>query len=76
MSPVYLFLPGSLIRSIAQLEEKVAKLEGERFLLSRFQGDDKLIHFYTGFPDFITLKAVYLALQPTAKNIYLIECYF
>ncbi|XP_028437745.1 uncharacterized protein LOC114558160 [Perca flavescens] len=49
--------------------ELIARLQTKRFLLSRFQGDDKNIMFFTGFPDYNTLKAVFMALQPTAENM-------
>ncbi|XP_078127386.1 zinc finger BED domain-containing protein 5-like [Sander vitreus] len=49
--------------------ELIAHLQTKQFLLSRFQGDDKNIMFFTGFPDYNTLKAVFMALQPTAENM-------
>ncbi|XP_039655590.1 uncharacterized protein LOC120558601 [Perca fluviatilis] len=49
--------------------ELIARLQTKQFLLSRFQGDDKNIMFFTGFPDYNTLKAVFMALQPTAENM-------
>ena len=38
-------------------------------MVSNFQGDDKQVSFYTGFPDYATFKAVFMALQPTAENM-------
>ncbi|XP_030607385.1 uncharacterized protein LOC115795554 [Archocentrus centrarchus] len=48
---------------------KQADFQHSRFLLSRFQGDDETVQFYTGFPDYTTLEVVFAALQPTAENM-------
>ncbi|XP_075967277.1 uncharacterized protein LOC142970741 [Anarhichas minor] len=50
-------------------QEELLKLRKNRFFLERFQCDDRLIMFYTGFKDYITLMAVFMALQPTAESM-------
>lgn len=52
------------------LEEKGRELKSEQFFLQRLQSEPELIRFYTGFKDYSTLKALYLALQPTADTIW------
>ncbi|KAK0136896.1 hypothetical protein N1851_026918 [Merluccius polli] len=47
----------------------IIELQQKQFVVSNFQGDDKQISFYTGFPDYATFKAVFMALQPTAENM-------
>ncbi|XP_071316585.1 Fanconi anemia core complex-associated protein 24 isoform X2 [Trachinotus anak] len=44
-------------------------LTGEQLFLQRLQHEPEMILFYTGFKDYNTLKAFYLALQPTPKTI-------
>lgn len=56
-------------KTINDQAELIAQLQDKQFLLSRFQGDNKNIMFFTGFPDYNTLKAVFTALQPTAENM-------
>lgn len=56
-------------REIARLEEENQNLKLEQFHLQRFQCEPKMIMFYTGFKDYDTLKAVFLALQPTAESM-------
>ncbi|XP_076835700.1 uncharacterized protein LOC143481554 [Brachyhypopomus gauderio] len=56
-------------REITHLEEENRNLKREWFYLQRFQCEPKLIMFYTGFEDYDTLKAVFLALQPTAESV-------
>ncbi|XP_068568250.1 uncharacterized protein [Cebidichthys violaceus] len=56
-------------KTIACQEEELLKLRKNRFFLERFQCDDRLIMFYTGFRDYITLMAVFMALQPTAESM-------
>ncbi|XP_074502270.1 uncharacterized protein LOC141773958 isoform X1 [Sebastes fasciatus] len=57
------------LKTITCQEDELVKLRMNRFLLKRFQCDDRLITFYTGFKDYITLMAVFMALQPTAENM-------
>jgi len=56
-------------KTISDQELLILELQQKQFLISNFQGDDKLISFYTGFPDYATFKAVFMALQPTAENM-------
>lgn len=48
---------------IAWQEEENNRLRIEQFYLLHFQREPKLIMFYTGYTDYDTLKAVFLALQ-------------
>lgn len=56
-------------KTISEQAKLIAQLQNKQFLLSKFQGDDKNIMFYTGFPDYNTLIAAFMALQPTAENM-------
>ncbi|XP_041966785.1 uncharacterized protein LOC125303093 [Alosa alosa] len=56
-------------KTIGDQELLILDLKQKQFLISNFQGDDKQISFYTGFPDYETFKAVFMALQPTAENM-------
>ncbi|XP_035259887.1 uncharacterized protein LOC118231967 isoform X1 [Anguilla anguilla] len=56
-------------REIARLQEENETLRSEQFHLQRFQCEPKLIMFYTGFKDYDTLKAVFLALKPTSESM-------
>ncbi|XP_068450768.1 uncharacterized protein [Clinocottus analis] len=56
-------------KTIACQKEELVKLRKNRFFLERFQCDDRLIMFYTGFRDYMTLMAVFMALQPTAESM-------
>ncbi|KAL0962599.1 hypothetical protein UPYG_G00342320 [Umbra pygmaea] len=56
-------------KTISDQAAVIAQLQDKQFLLSRFQGDDKSIMFYTGFPDYNTLRAVFPAVRPTAENV-------
>lgn len=56
-------------KTIGDQELLILELRQKQFLISNFQGDDKQISFYTGFPDYDTFKAVFMALQPTAENM-------
>ncbi|XP_058616661.1 THAP domain-containing protein 1-like [Onychostoma macrolepis] len=56
-------------KTIGDQELLILELQQKQFLISNFQGDDKQISFYTGFPDYDTFKAVFMALQPTAENM-------
>ncbi|XP_060911932.1 uncharacterized protein LOC132988510 [Labrus mixtus] len=56
-------------REIAKLTEETDELLVSRFCLQRFQDDAKLLTFYTGFQDYVTLKCVYLSLEPTAERL-------
>ncbi|KAJ8277792.1 hypothetical protein GJAV_G00079990 [Gymnothorax javanicus] len=56
-------------KTIALQEEELVKLQNHRFCLERFQCGDRLIMFYTGFKDYMTLMAVFKAMQPTAENM-------
>lgn len=56
-------------KTIALQKEELVKLQSNRFFLERFQCDDRIIMFYTGFKDYMTLMAVFKALQPTADNM-------
>ncbi|CAL8376040.1 unnamed protein product [Arctogadus glacialis] len=56
-------------KTIADQETLIAELQQQLFGVSNFQSDDKQISFYTGFPDYATFKAVFMALQPTAENM-------
>ncbi|CAL8386485.1 unnamed protein product [Boreogadus saida] len=52
--------------TITDQEILIAELQQQ---LSNVQSDDKQISFYTGFTDYATFKAVFMALQPTAENM-------
>ncbi|XP_058879416.1 uncharacterized protein LOC131737014 [Acipenser ruthenus] len=54
---------------IGRLQAELGTLQENRFFLGRFQGVPQLITFYTGFNDYSTLNAVFLALQPTASSM-------
>ena len=54
---------------IAQLEMQCNQLQSRHFFMDRFCHDPISIQFYTGFKDYSTLKAVFLALQPTALTM-------
>ena len=56
-------------KTITDQEILIAELQQQLFGVSNFQSDDKQISFYTGFPDYATFKAVFMALQPTAENM-------
>ncbi|XP_070828615.1 uncharacterized protein [Chaetodon trifascialis] len=46
------------------------ELNSEQFFLQRFQFEPEVILFYTGFKDYGSLKAFFLALQPTPETIW------
>ncbi|KAG8561413.1 hypothetical protein GDO81_015340 [Engystomops pustulosus] len=50
---------------IARLQQRNAALEMNLFFLERFATDSSLIHFYTGFKDYSTLKVVFSTLTET-----------
>lgn len=56
-------------KRIRDLEEECQRLSDQLFFLDRFSNDAQSIMFYTGFKDYATLKAVFLALQPTASRM-------
>lgn len=63
----YAALPPSLqdqfeeaCKTIGDQELLILELQQKQFLISNFQGDDKQISFYTGFPDYDTFKAVFM----------------
>ncbi|XP_069805884.1 uncharacterized protein [Dendropsophus ebraccatus] len=53
---------------IARLQRRNAALEKNLFFLERFSSDSDLIHFYTGFKDYSTLKVVFSTLTETEGN--------
>ncbi|KAG9481177.1 hypothetical protein GDO78_010434 [Eleutherodactylus coqui] len=53
---------------IARLQQRNALLESNPFFLERFSTDSSLIHFYTGFKDYSTLKGVFLTLTETKDS--------
>ncbi|XP_041795398.1 uncharacterized protein LOC121608256 [Chelmon rostratus] len=55
---------------LSRLEANSRGLNSEQFFLQRFQYDPELIMFYTGFKDYSTLRAFYLALRPTPETIW------
>lgn len=56
-------------KTICEQGVLIKELQQKQFVVQNLKGDDKLISFYTGFPDYATFKAVFLALQPTAENM-------
>ncbi|XP_030070829.1 uncharacterized protein LOC115477858 isoform X2 [Microcaecilia unicolor] len=56
-------------KEITRLQQQTEVLEGKLFFLERFSNDSSLIHFYTGFKDYATLKALFLSLKPTTLNM-------
>ncbi|KAM8921766.1 uncharacterized protein RCH25_016480 isoform 2-T2 [Pelodytes ibericus] len=54
---------------IARLQQRNAAFEKSRFFLERFSSDPGLIHFYTGFKDYVTLKDVFSTLSPAEDNM-------
>ncbi|RXN29856.1 THAP domain-containing 1 [Labeo rohita] len=54
---------------ISRLSAENEALKSQQFGIQNFMGNPKLIQFYTGFPDYDTLRAVFLALQPTAQTM-------
>ncbi|KAM4013637.1 uncharacterized protein ACNLHF_003718 isoform 1-T1 [Anomaloglossus baeobatrachus] len=50
---------------ISRLQQRNAALEKNLFFLERFSSDSSLIHFYTGFKDYSTLKVVFSTLTDT-----------
>ncbi|XP_044128408.1 uncharacterized protein LOC122922045 [Bufo gargarizans] len=50
---------------IGRLQHRNASLEKSLFFLERFSTDSSLIHFYTGFKDYSTLKVVFSTLTET-----------
>uniref|UniRef100_A0A671M1R8 THAP-type domain-containing protein n=1 Tax=Sinocyclocheilus anshuiensis TaxID=1608454 RepID=A0A671M1R8_9TELE len=54
---------------ISRLSAENEALKSHQFGIQNFMSNPKLIQFYTGFPDFDTLRAVFLALQPTAQSM-------
>ncbi|XP_069064834.1 uncharacterized protein [Pleurodeles waltl] len=53
---------------IARLQQRTALLEGKLFFLERFSNDSNMIYFYTGFMDYVTLKAIFESLRPSSAN--------
>ncbi|XP_078515803.1 uncharacterized protein LOC144781052 [Lissotriton helveticus] len=53
---------------IARLQQRTALLEGKLFFLERFSNDSNMIYFYTGFMDYVTLKAFFVSLRPSSAN--------
>lgn len=53
---------------IARLQQRTALLEGKLFFLERFSSDSNMIYFYTGFMDYVTLKAFFASLRPSSAN--------
>ncbi|XP_026116957.1 uncharacterized protein LOC113095799 [Carassius auratus] len=54
---------------ISRLSAENEALRSNQFGIQNFMGNPKLIQFYTGFPDYDTVRAVFLALQPTAQSM-------
>jgi hypothetical protein len=54
---------------ISRLSAENEMLKNQEFGIQHIQRNQKLVQFYTGFPDFDTLDAVFLALQPTAESM-------
>ncbi|XP_022620326.1 uncharacterized protein LOC111236020 [Seriola dumerili] len=54
---------------VTEKELKRQVLKCEQFFLQRIQCEPEMIMFYTGFKDYNTLKAFYLALQPTPETL-------
>ena len=59
--------------ALEQEKKRSASLENkltlERFGVTRFANDDKLINFYTGFASYQMFRAFYECIEPTAKNM-------
>ncbi|XP_029454331.1 uncharacterized protein LOC115089974 isoform X2 [Rhinatrema bivittatum] len=56
-------------KEITRLQQRIEVLEGKLFFLERFSNDSSIIHFYTGFKDYATLKAMFSSLKPTTVNM-------
>ncbi|XP_063295473.1 uncharacterized protein LOC134582758 [Pelobates fuscus] len=54
---------------IGRLQQRNAAMEKNIFSLERFSTDSSLIHFYTGFKDYATLKDVFSTLTPADDNM-------
>uniref|UniRef100_A0A8C5Q909 THAP-type domain-containing protein n=1 Tax=Leptobrachium leishanense TaxID=445787 RepID=A0A8C5Q909_9ANUR len=54
---------------IARLQQRSVALEKNLFFLERFSSDSSLVHFYTGFKDYATLKDVFSTLTPVDDNM-------
>jgi len=54
---------------IGCLKKQVDEYEKKRFCLEKFANDDKAIQFYTGFPNFRSLVAVYEYLEPKVPKL-------
>ncbi|XP_069591013.1 uncharacterized protein [Ranitomeya imitator] len=54
---------------IARLQQRNAALEKNLFFLDRFSTDSSLIHFYTGFKNYSTLKVVFSTLTDTEGSL-------
>ena len=44
------------------------QLKMERFLVSRFAKDDKMIQFYTGFTSYVIFVTFFKCVEPSAKK--------
>ncbi len=55
-------------RDIEQLTTKLGQMKVE-LGLQRFAGSDKVIRFYTGFPDYCTLISFYNCLGPAVTQV-------
>ncbi len=54
---------------ISRLSAESEALKSHQFGIQNVMSNSKLIQFYTGFPDYDTLRAVFMALQPTAQSM-------
>ena len=56
-------------KEIEKLQLQLQKSKLERFGLARFSSNDKLIQFYTGFPNYKLLEKFIELVKPNAKNM-------
>ncbi|XP_038075222.1 uncharacterized protein LOC119742998 isoform X1 [Patiria miniata] len=52
-----------------RLESILERQEIDRFGIQRITSDPAMLHFYTGFADYKTFKAIYESIQPSAENM-------
>ena len=57
-----------LKKKVADLEQKYEQLEEQLFSLKNIGSNDSLVAFYTGFPNYQTMMALYDYLDPGARG--------
>ena len=55
---------------VTELEEYIEKLKAPQFSLEKIKDDDSAVRFYTGFPNFSSLFAVFQYFRPKFEHVH------